>query len=117
MHLLPPVVVGPVIMVIGLSLAPTGGQYGNVRELRRYERVQFKLSGCRAYYITCNNNCARVLQGFLSLIPVLIGIIVGYIVSIFMGLVNFSNIAKANWIDFPHIYLPFKDYVHRFTLV
>ena len=28
-----------------------------------------------------------------------------------MGLVNFSNIAKANWIDFPHIYLPFKDYV------
>ena len=50
-------------------------------------------------------------KGFLSLIPVLIGIIVGYIVSIFMGLVNFSNIAKANWIDFPHIYLPFKDYV------
>ena len=49
-------------------------------------------------------------KGFLSLIPVLIGIIVGYIVSIFMGIVKFAPIAQAKWIDFPHIYLPFKDY-------
>ena len=55
-------------------------------------------------------------KGFLSLIPVLIGIIVGYIVSIFMGIVKFAPIAQAKWIDFPHIYLPFKDYTPSFHL-
>ena len=49
-------------------------------------------------------------KGFLSLIPVLCGIIVGYIVAIFMGLVHFAPIAKAKWLDVPHIYLPFRDY-------
>ena len=67
-------------------------------------------------HFNSNYYCARFFKGFLSLIPVLIGIIVGYIVSIFMGLVKFAPIAKAKWLDFPDIYLPFKDYVPSFHL-
>ena len=109
MHLLPPVVVGPVIMVIGLSLAPTAvnmAMFENSAEMKGYN----KLLNCCFDYISSNHHRPRILQGFLSLIPVLIGIIVGYIVSIFMGIVKFAPIAQAKWIDFPHIYLPFKDY-------
>ncbi|MDN8836994.1 solute carrier family 23 protein, partial [Staphylococcus aureus] len=42
-------------------------------------------------------------KGFLSLIPVLIGIVTGYIVSIAMGLVNFAPIAEAKWLQFPEV--------------
>ena len=102
MHLLPPVV-GPVIMVIGLSLAP-------MRSIWQCTRTQ-EMKGYNLSYLVVALITLLVtiivqgfFKGFLSLIPVLIGIIVGYIVSIFMGLVNFSNIAKANWIDFPHLF-------------
>ena len=111
MHLLPPVVVGPVIMVIGLSLAPTTvnmAMYENSGDMKGYN-LSYLVVALITLLVTII--VQGFFKGFLSLIPVLIGIIVGYIVSIFMGLVNFSNIAKANWIDFPHIYLPFKDYV------
>ena len=111
MHLLPPVVVGPVIMVIGLSLAPTAvnmAMYENSGDMKGYN-LSYLVVALITLLVTII--VQGFFKGFLSLIPVLIGIIVGYIVSIFMGLVNFSNIAKANWIDFPHIYLPFKDYV------
>ena len=110
MHLLPPVVVGPVIMVIGLSLAPTAvnmAMYENSGDMKGYN-LSYLVVALITLLVTII--VQGFFKGFLSLIPVLIGIIVGYIVSIFMGLVNFSNIAKANWIDF-HISLPFKDYV------
>ncbi|MBP3034097.1 uracil permease [Staphylococcus warneri] len=112
MHLLPPVVVGPVIMVIGLSLAPTAvnmAMYENSADMKGYN-LSYLLVALITLIVTI------VVQGFLSLIPVLIGIIVGYIVSIFMGLVKFAPIAKAKWLAFPDIYLPFKDYVPSFHL-
>ena len=111
MHLLPPVVVGPVIMVIGLSLAPTAvnmAMYENSGDMKGYN-LSYLLVALVTLLVTII--VQGFFKGFLSLIPVLIGIIVGYIVSIFVGIVNFKPIAKASWLDFPDIYLPFKDYV------
>ena len=49
-------------------------------------------------------------KGFFSLIPVLIGIVVGYITAIMFGIVDFKPVEKAAWFQFPDIYLPFADY-------
>ena len=109
MHLLPPVVVGPVIMVIGLSLAPTAvnmAMFENSGDMKGYN-----LS-----YLIVTIIVQGYFKGFLSLIPVLIGIITGYIVSACMGLVNFAPIAKAKWLQFPEVYIPFKDYTPSFHL-
>lgn len=116
MHLLPPVVVGPVIMVIGLSLAPTAvnmAMYENSSDMKGYN-LSYLLVALITLIVTIV--VQGFFKGFLSLIPVLIGIVVGYIVSIFMGLVKFGPIAHAKWLDFPHIYLPFKDYTPSFHL-
>ncbi|MGT2357202.1 solute carrier family 23 protein [Staphylococcus aureus] len=89
MKLLPPVVVGPVIMVIGLSLAPTAvnmAMYENPGDMKGYN-IDF--------FNCCNDNLLLTIvvqgffKGFLSLIPVfIVGIIVGYVVAIFMGIVR-----------------------------
>ena len=116
MHLLPPVVVGPVIMVIGLSLAPTAvnmAMFENSGEMKGYN-LSYLLVAMITLLVTI---CVQgFFKGFLSLIPVLVGIIVGYIVSVCIGLVNFASIAHAKWLLLPDIYLPFKDYVPSFHL-
>lgn len=114
MHLLPPVVVGPVIMVIGLSLAPTAVNMAMFTAEMKGYNLSYLIVALITLAVTII--VQGFFKGFLSLIPVLIGIIVGYIVSIFMGIVKFAPIAQAKWIDFPHIYLPFKDYTPSFHL-
>ena len=72
-------------------------------KILRYERLQYQFLNCCNDNLACNNSRSRIFKGFLSLIPVLVGIIVGYVVAIFMGIVKFDAIMSAKWIDF--IYL------------
>ncbi|MBF7022334.1 uracil-xanthine permease family protein [Staphylococcus kloosii] len=116
MRLLPPVVVGPVIMVIGLSLAPTAvnmAMYENSSDMKGYN-LSYLIVALVTLLVTVI--VQGFFKGFLSLIPVLIGIIAGYVVAAFMGIVNFSTIANAKWLQLPDIYLPFKDYHPSFHL-
>ncbi len=116
MRLLPPVVVGPVIMVIGLSLAPTAvnmAMFENSADMKGYN-LSYVVVAMVTLLVTII--VQGFFKGFLSLIPVLIGITTGYILSAFMGLVKFSSIAEAKWLQFPEIYLPFKDYTPSFNL-
>ena len=110
MHLLPPVVVGPVIMVIGLSLAPTAVNMAVYQDSAHMKGYSLSYLVVALITLLVTIVVQGFFKGFLSLIPVLCGIIVGYIVAIFMGLVHFAPIAKAKWLDVPHIYLPFRDY-------
>jgi len=94
-RVLPPIVTGPVIMVIGLKLAPVA-----VNMARSFDG-----SGTldnRAMIIgACSLLAAvgSVMFGkkLLSLIPVLCGIITGYIVALFMGVVDFTPVKEAVW--------------------
>lgn len=116
MNLLPPVVVGPVIMVIGLSLAPTAvnmAMFENSNDMKGYN-LSYVLVAIITLLVTIS--IQGFFKGFLSLIPVLIGITTGYVISLFMGLINFEPIAKAKWLQFPDIYIPFKDYMPSFHL-
>ncbi|MCS4486196.1 solute carrier family 23 protein [Staphylococcus americanisciuri] len=110
MQLLPPVVVGPVIMVIGLSLAPTAvnmAMFENSSAMKDYNLTYVTVAAITLFVTLFVQGFAK---GFFSLIPVLIGIIVGYITAIFFGIVDFKPVAEAGWFQFPDIYIPFVDY-------
>lgn len=111
MRLLPPVVVGPVIMVIGLGLASTavGMATNNAGE---YD-LDFVLVGLVTLTITIVT--AIFTRGFLSVIPVLIGIIGGYLFSLAIGLVSFQPVLDAKWFEVPPFIVPFVDYTPSFS--
>lgn len=108
MKLLPPIVVGPVIMVIGLGLAHTAiGMATNNSTTGEYD-LDYVLVGLVTLTITIIT--AIFTRGFLSVIPVLVGIIGGYIFSYIMGIVTFETVIAANWFEVPPFVIPFVDY-------
>lgn len=112
MKLLPPVVVGPVIMVIGLGLSVTAVNMSTNNTEGAYD-LNYVLIGLVTLTITIVT--AIFTRGFLSVIPVLVGIVGGYIFSLIMGVVSFQAVIDANWIQAPAFMIPFVDYTPSFT--
>ena len=109
--LLPPVVIGPMIMVIGLTLAPSAvTQIG----LAEGEFVLKNLAVALVSFLM-TAIVAVGAKGFFKIIPFLIGIISGYITAVILGMVDFSAVATASFFEIPKILVPFKDY--SFSLV
>jgi uracil permease len=107
-RVLPPIVTGPVIMVIGLILAPVAvfmamGKTGDGAVVLVPQNTAMFIS-----MITLLTTILVSLlgKGMLRLIPILCGILVGYIVSIPFGLIDLSNVASAPWISVPGFVLP-----------
>lgn len=104
--LLPPVIIGPMIIIIGMSLAPNAiTQMGLGATSLDWKVI---LVGIITFLVTALT--AVGAKGFFKVIPFLIGIVTGYITSILFGLVDFSAITNASWFEIPQIILPFKDY-------
>ncbi|MBU1193589.1 MAG: uracil-xanthine permease family protein [Proteobacteria bacterium] len=107
-RILPPVVTGPVIMVIGLILAPvavsmTMGKTGDSTAVL-FDQTQAMIVGLSALAATI---LVSILgKGILKLIPIICGVIAGYIVALFFGMVDFSGISKAAWFSVPDFVLP-----------
>lgn len=99
---LPAYVIGPVIIVIGLSLAPVaiGMINGGDPEL-----LSVRLT-IAATTLTITILMSIYAKGIFKLIPILGGITVGYVMSLFFGLVDFSPIAKASWVAIPDFTMP-----------
>ncbi len=106
--LLPPVVIGPMIMIIGLGLASSA--VNNIGIGAGVETIEWK--GVIAALVTFLTTAIIMVRGkgFIKIIPFLIGIIVGYIVSIALGLVDFAPIADAAWFQLPNFKIPFASY-------
>lgn len=105
-RILPPIVVGPVIMVIGLALAPTAvdmatGVAGGQQVVPHGAALIVSMSALLATLIL-----AVFARGFLRLVPVLGGILVGYGVALLLGLVDFSPISQAAWLSLPNFVAP-----------
>jgi uracil permease len=107
-RLLPPVVVGPVIMVIGLILAPVAvfmalGKTGDgALVLVPQNKALFVSMITLATTITVS----LLAKGIFRLIPILVGIAVGYLVSVPLGLIDLSPITRAPWFAVPAFVLP-----------
>lgn len=90
----PAVVVGPVIMVIGLSLASTGVNMAKTDWL-------LAVIALLTAIIT-----AIYAKGIIKLIPIFIGIIAGYLVAVILGKVDFTIVTESAWLALPQFTLP-----------
>ncbi|MFH7281289.1 uracil permease [Weissella confusa] len=104
--LLPPIVVGPIIMVIGLSLSSSAAQSATLLDGKYDIRVFAVAMITLGLTIVFN----MFLKGFLGLIPILLGIVGGYIFAILFGLVDLTPVANAAWFALPDFDIPFLDY-------
>lgn len=111
-QLLPPVVVGPVIMVIGLGLAPVAVGMLTNNPSGEYD-LQYVLVGLITLLITIIT--AVFTRGFLSVIPVLVGIVGGYFSAMMFGIVDTTPIAEASWFAVPEFTIPFVNYTPKFS--
>ncbi|MGJ8454904.1 uracil-xanthine permease family protein [Pseudothermotoga sp. U03pept] len=96
--LFPPVVTGPMIIVIGLTLSPVAIQMASTN-----------WSIAIAVIITVILVSA-FLKGFWSLIPVLTGVVVGYIIALISGQVDISPLQQTAWLSLPKFILPKFDW-------
>lgn len=106
--LLPPVVVGPIIMVIGLGLAPAAvnmalGKSGD-------GSIQI-VDGELSLWISCISLVTTILisvfaRGMFKLLPIFGGIVAGYSLSLIFGVVSFEPVAKAAWFAMPNFTFP-----------
>lgn len=108
--LLPPIVVGPMIMIIGLSLAPTA-----VEEIGlNLETVPWKNIVVALIAFLTTGILAVRGKGFLKVIPFLLGMLAGYIASLILGMVDYTEIINSKIISKPDFYLPFIHYKLNF---
>ncbi len=89
MKFFPPVVTGPIIISIGLILAPTA------------------ITNCSTNWLLAIVALATVVvcniwgKGMIKILPILLGVLVSYVVAVFTGAVDFSAIANADWLGLP----------------
>lgn len=103
---LPPIVVGPIIMVIGLSLA--GSAATNATMVNNHYSLTSFCIAIATLLITIFFN--MFMKGFLGLIPILLGIVSGYIIAALAGVVDFAPVMAAPWFKMPAFQIPFLTY-------
>ena len=96
-RILPPVVTGPIIMVIGLNLAPVA-----IESASQNWPIALIVLITVAFV-------SLYVKGFFRLLPVISGIVVGYIVCLFAGIVDTTPVVQAAWIRIPQFTVPVFD--------
>ena len=110
--ILPPIVVGPVVMVIGLGLAANAANnamYNNNVYDFKYIAVALITLGLTIFY-------NMFFKGFLGLIPILLGIVSGYLVALAFGIIDLTPIKEAAWFALPNFEVPFVQYQPKLYL-
>ncbi|OOS00242.1 uracil permease [Haemophilus paracuniculus] len=103
--LFPPVVVGPVIIIIGLGLAPTAV------DMALGKTANGAITQDQAIFISMTTLITTLVvavfaKGLMKLVPIMFGIVVGYLLSLFFGVIDFSPVANAAWFSLPNITTP-----------
>ena len=111
-RVLPPHVTGPMIILIGMILAPVAVK--NSSGAYAPELVEkLTVNGCWglaiftfAAAIFVKLFFEKIGKKFISMLPVLLALFAGYILSIILGIVDFSSVKEAAWFGFPKFSLP-----------
>ncbi len=99
----PPIVVGPVIIIIGMGLAPVAVDMA-LGKNSNYSYDQAIIVSMITLLTTLG--VAVFAKGIMKLIPIMFGIAAGYIVCAFMGLINLQPVYDAPWFSLPPITTP-----------
>lgn len=112
--LLPPVVIGPMIMIIGLGLAPSAiSQIG----LSSGVALEWQPIVVALVAFLTTAIVAVAAKGFLKVIPFLIGIVAGYLAGVAVGIVDFTPITEAAIVGVPNFLIPFVSYTPNFSAI
>jgi uracil permease len=104
--LFPPVVVGPVIMVIGLMLVPVAVSMALGKSNPAYLIPQKASLLISVISLATTILIFLMARGTLKLIPIICGLVAGYLASIPFGIIDFSIVANAAWIAVPKFVAP-----------
>lgn len=108
--ILPKVVIGPMIMIIGLSLASSA--VSNIGIDGKNFDIRNLLVALFTFIVTIITMTKA--KGFLKIIPFLIGIVSGYVLSMILGIVDYTPIAAAKFFEIPKFEFPFLTYKPNF---
>ncbi|GER67359.1 uracil/xanthine transporter [Weizmannia acidilactici] len=103
----PPAAMGAIVAVIGLQLVPTAAQMAGLvnsdASVKNWSPDPQTIT-VSLLTLAITVVCWVTLRGFLKIIPILIGIICGYLISLAFGIVDLSAVHKAAWISLPTYY-------------
>jgi uracil permease len=101
----PPAAMGAIVTIIGLELAPTAAKMaGLVTEGGKPLDPKYLIVSISTLAIVVIGSV--VFRGFLAVIPILIGVVSGYIIALIIGIVNFQVIKDAAWFAVPTFSAP-----------
>lgn len=100
--ILPPIVIGPMIMVIGLGLASSAVTNAGLVSGGDWRNVLVAVAS-----LLISVFIQVYTKGFIRVIPFLIAIVGGYIIACLLGIVDFGPVIEAAWIQLPDLSLPF----------
>src|SRR5699024_4292164 len=118
--LFPPAAMGAIVAVIGLELVPTTAELAGwiAPEDAGANWTMDPTSALVALFTSVITIiCWVTMRGFLKIIPILIGIVLGYIVAFFFGLVDFTNVHEASWLSLPTYYQMKIDWSSIFIIL
>ena len=101
----PPASMGAIVAVIGLELMPTAANMAGLTSENTDTTVIFVSIATLAITIFAS----MAFRGFLSIIPILIGVVAGYVIAFTVGIVDLSHVESAPWFAIPTIYTPEFD--------
>lgn len=102
-RIFPPVVVGSVIIIIGMGLAPVAVDMA-LGKNSAYSYEHSVLVSMITLVTTLS--VAVFAKGMMKLIPIMFGIVAGYVVCLFLGLINFQPVLDAKWFELPELTKP-----------
>ncbi len=107
-HIMPPVVIGPIIMVIGLSLAPVAVNMAMGMTGDGQERLFSYGNALTVSMIALGTTLimAVLARGLFRIVPILVGVIAGYVAALMLGMVDFTAMEQANWVAMPEFIAP-----------
>lgn len=110
--LLPPVVIGPMIMIIGLGLAPSAISQIGLAAGTAFDPKTMVVAVV-SFLVTAL--LMTKAKGFFKVIPFLIGIIFGYIVAVCLGMIDFKPVLESSFFSVPKFVFPFVNYKLNFA--
>ena len=99
---LPPAAMGPVVALIGLELSSSAASNAGLLD------ETINPSNVIVFFVTLGFAVfgSVLFRGFLSVIPILIAVIAGYLAAVACGIVSFEEVAQASWIALPNFTAP-----------
>ena len=101
----PPAAMGAIVAIIGLELAPVAAKMAGFISVNN-QPLDMKTVMVSVSTLLIVILGSVLFKGFMRIIPILTGIVVGYVMAVFMGLVNWGQISNAPWFSLPTFYFP-----------